>query len=804
MKKTLFSPTLLVALVMLMRFIPLQAQNNMLWYRAPADEWMKSLPIGNGRVGAMIFGGVEEERIALEESSLWSGEEDSLQEQPFGYARLQALRHLFFEGDLRGGNEECSRSLTGTPHSFGTHLPMGDMLIRFLYPSSASAQPSQYRRELNLANAVCSTTFKKGEITYHREYIASNPRDALIFHFTADRKGALSMDICLHLLREAVVESSQGHITFKGQALFPAQGRGGVNFMGEVSVETEKGVVDCTDDTLHVRNANSVTIITDVRTNYHNPTYETMCHQTVERVTGMKYEALKREHIKDYAPLFARVSLTLGPSHLLDTTPTDSCWLALKRGESNPALVALFVQYARYLLLASSRENSPLPAALQGIFNDNLACNMCWTSDYHLDINTQQNYWMANVGNLAQCNLPLFGYIAQLARYGAVTAQKVYGCRGWTAHTTANIWGFTAPSPGIGWGLFPTAGSWIATHLWTQYEYTLDKEYLATVAYPLLKENARFLLDYLTPDPRSGYWVTGPSISPENSFGCDGGEFSASMMPTCDRVLVHEIFTDCIKASALLGIDRSFADSLLKARAQLPPLRVNQYGGLAEWLYDYEDIHPNHRHTSHLLSFYPFAQITLDKTPSLCHAVEKTLERRMTAPDWEDTEWSRANAICYYARLKNDSAAAQSVHMLLTGFTRENLLSISPKGIAGAPCDIFIFDGNSAGAAGIAEMLVQSHQGYVEWLPCLPREWGEGSYSGLCVRGGAEVSARWRGGVIEEASLTATACNLFSIKMPRGGYLVRLNGAKVKALPNAQGVVTLYMNKGDKFLIEKR
>lgn len=774
---------------------PSFAQKPVLWYDKPADEWMKSLPVGNGRVGAMVFGDVDEETVALNESSMWAGEYDPNQEKPFGRERLDALRKLFFEGKIEEGNRIAGAELVGTPHSFGTHLPIGDLKIKFDYPENADV--TDYRRELNMENAVVTVDFKKGKTAYRREYISSNPQDAVVMNFTANKKGAVSFEMGMSMITVAKVEANGTELVFNGQALFPNQGKGGVMFQGRVRVKTTGGTVESDGQTVRVKNADAAMIVADVRTNFKNDGYKALCAATVDKAAAKPFAEMKEDHIKDYAPLFARVSMTLGTDRH-DDIPVDRRWQLLRDGKKDAGLQALFFQYGRYLLIASSRENSPLPVALQGFFNDNLACNMCWTSDYHLDINTEQNYWIANVGNLAECNAPLFTYIADLARHGAKTVKTVYGCKGWTAHTVANIWGYTAPSEGMGWGLFPCAGSWLATHLWTQYEYTLDKKYLADTAYPLLKGNAEFLMDFMVEDPNTGYMVTGPCVSPENSFGYKGQHFGASMMPTCDRVLSYEILTATAKAAEILGVDKDFADSIRVALAKFPPIRINKYGGICEWYEDYDDVNPNHRHTSHLLSFYPYNQITMEKNPELSVAVEKTIDRRLNAEGWEDTEWSRANMICFYARLKNAKKAEESINILLSDFARENLLSISPKGIAGAPYDIFIFDGNAAGAAGIAEMLVQGHEGYVELLPCLPEEWKDGSFSGLCVKGGAEVSAEWKNARIKKASLKATADGLFRLKVPADRtYTVLLNGRKtVQNLDDAHCVV-MYLKKGD-------
>lgn len=772
------------------------AQETSLWYDAPADEWMKSLPVGNGRVGAMVFGGVDEETVALNESSMWAGEYDPNQEKPFGREKLDELRKLFFEGKLIEGNGIAGRELVGTPHSFGTHLPIGDLKIKFDYTGKEGGV-EDYRRELDLTNAVVTVSFKKGGTKYKREFISSNPQDAVVMHFTADKKQSVSFDMRMKMITAAQVRTEGNLLVFDGQALFPKLGTGGVHFQGRVVVKVDRGEVEATGETVRVKHADAVTIVADVRTDYKNGQYESLCEKTVEKAIARPFETLKEEHVADYAPLFARVSLKLADDSK-KSIPVDRRWKALCEGNKDAGLQALFFQYGRYLTIASSRENSPLPIALQGFFNDNLACNMCWTSDYHLDINTEQNYWLTNVGNLAECNAPLFTYIADLAHHGAKTVRTVYGCKGWTAHTVANVWGFTAPSEGMGWGLFPLAGSWMATHLWTQYEYTLDKDYLRRTAYPLLKGNAEFLLDYMVEDPNTGYMVTGPCVSPENSFRYQGWELGASMMTTCDKVLAHEIMSACVQASDILGVDKAFADSLRLALAKFPPFRINSFGGLCEWYEDYEEAHPNHRHTSHLLSFYPYAQITKEKDPELTEAVRTTIEHRLAAEGWEDVEWSRANMVCFYARLKDAAKAEESLNILMTDFARENLLTISPEGIAGAPFDVFIFDGNAAGAAGMAEMLIQAQEGYVELLPCLPVEWKDGSFSGLCVKGGAEVSAEWKDSRVVKASLKATADNLFRLQVPAGkDYTVRLNGKKFAANLDGNRCVVAYLKKGD-------
>lgn len=780
-------------------------ENSMkLWYDKPADEWMKSLPLGNGRLGVMVYGGVETETIALNESTMWSGEYDEHQQRPFGREKLDQVRKLFFDNKLPEGNNLAGNTMAGSPHSVGTHLPIGDLKINFTYPEG---EVSGYRHELDLNTAVNTVTYKVGNVEYTRQAIASNPDDVIAIHIKANRSEAITMELELQLLRNAEVTASGNQLIYTGNAEFEKHGKGGVLFEGRIAVQTKGGTVKADGKKLRIENATEVTLLSDVRTNFKNTTfagydYKAKCKETIDTASKKNFKTLKKKHIEDYSPLFSRVELSFDDKNGFSQLPNDKRWARVKQGESDPELDALFFQYARYLLIASSRPNSPLPVALQGFFNDNLACHMGWTNDYHLDINTEQNYWIANVGNLAECHLPLFDYIKDLSVHGTKTAQILYGCKGWTAHTTANPWGYTAVSGSILWGLFPTASSWIASHLWTQYEYTQDKSFLEKTAYPLLKSNAEFLLDYMVIDPRNNYLVTGPSISPENSFRYQGQEFCASIMPTCDRVLAYETFSACLQATQILNVDPEFADSLRTAISQLPPFRIGANGGVQEWFEDYEEAHPNHRHTTHLLSLYPYSQITLDKTPELAKAAQITIEKRLAAKDWEDTEWSRANMICFYARLKDSEKAYDSVKQLLGKLSRENMFTVSPAGIAGAGDDIFAFDGNTAGAAGIAEMLLQSHDGCIELLPCLPEEWKDGSFKGLCARGGVEIDANWKNARIENTALKATAPVKFSLRIPNANaYRWKLNKKSFTPKMNADGSVDIKMDKGDNLTV---
>lgn len=729
-------------------------------YSRPSAKWMGALPLGNGRLGAMVYGGTDVETIALNEVTMWSGQPDPEANNLCGPDRLREMREAFLSGDYKRGNDLGWQYLCGHGKSFGTNLPFGDLLIE-----TGGGDVSGYRRELALDEAVARVGFVCGGTRFSREYFASNPAQALVVRYTADKAHALSATVSMRMLRHSEVTARANQIDITGDARFDKNGEGGVRFRGIVRVMADGGSVRAVGDRLVVDRADAMTIIVDIRTDFQNLNYRSQCLNTVETAASRTYDELKREHVADFKAIFDRMDIDLGRP-TTDANTTDEMFAEAHKGLSNPAFDALFFQYGRYMQISSSRENSPLPSNLQGIWNDNLACNMPWTCDYHLDINIQQNYWSANIANMAETNAPLFTYIGLLAKYGSVTARKMYGCGGWVAHTINNVWGDTAPGSACSWAMNVTAGAWMATHLWTHYEYTLDKDYLREVGYPLLKETAQFFVDYMVEDPKTGYLLSGPSISPENGFrGADGRGYSLSMMPTIDRAVIYDIYNACIQSAKILGIDDDFSRRLQRDIKKLPPLRLLDNGELAEWYLDVVRDDPSHRHASHLLALYPFGQISPFKTPGLAEGCRLFLENQTSHANWEDTEWTRGNNINFYARLLDGEKAYESLKGLYTGFMRENLMTVSPAGIAGAESDIFSFDATEAAVAGVCEMLLQSYDGMLNFLPALPKAWKSGSIKGVCARGGIEADFAWKNRKVVSATLRSRVDQTVNVRV---------------------------------------
>jgi alpha-L-fucosidase 2 len=766
--------------------VPYAGAKTELWFSKAAGRWMEAVPVGNGRIGGMIYGGVSVERIDLTESTVWSGAPSDDDVNPTALANIAAIRELMFAGKYAEGRALCEQHLLGKPKSFGTNLPMAALEIAF--DGEAAAQG--YRRSLDLDEAIAHVDYNRNGHHIHREVFSSNPDDVLIVRHTCDQPGSVSFNLSfanMTLPGEITVEGGDT-LVLRGHAFehMHSDGKQGVAFEARVRLLSEGGSVSAQNTVLRVSDANSATLHVAISTNFRGADASARCARSLQGIRHKTYAQLRSAHIKDHQMLFRRVAVDLGSNPKAELQPTDERRKAVQAGATDPGLSSLFFQYGRYLTIAGSRANSPLPLALQGIWNDGLASSMGWTDDFHLDINTQQNYWVAEVGNLSECQSPLFDFVDGMRVAGRSTARKMYGAPGWVTHTVTNPWGYTAPGWGLGWGLFPTGGVWLALQLWDHYRFKADKEFLRQRLYPVYKEAAEFFLAYMVKHPQHDWLVTGPSTSPENSFiAPDGTHCSESMGPTCDRVLVYALLSACVEACTTLEVDDEFRTKAQAALEHLPPLQIGKHGQVQEWLEDFEEAELGHRHTSHLIALYPEHQISPVTTPALAKAARITIERRINQPNWEDSEWSRANLVNYYARLLDGDSAHKQLIGLLSHAVDDSLLTYSRGGVAGAQSNIFSLDGNTAGAAGIAEMLLQSQAGEIHLLPALPSAWPHGRISGLCARGGVEVSLSWVDGKLVSASLKSRLGGLHSVRYGAGvAQCTLLPGHEVKLSPS--------------------
>jgi alpha-L-fucosidase 2 len=727
-----------------------------LWYSQAASEWFEALPIGNGHFGGMIYGGIQTERVALSESTAWSGAPAADEVNPSALDHLNEIRQLFFAAKYEDAQELCGKYLVGHLKNFGTNLPLPELQIAF----ENMTDVQEYRRSLSLDEAIAHVRFRSGQVLFRRQVFASHPYKLLVVRLTSSKAGQISfrMSFSKGVIPTAVEIDGSDTLVLNGHAWenMHSTGHDGVALQIRAHAIADGGQSTPSKDAIVVKNANAVTVLVAIGTSFRNTNPEAICREAIQAGAQRDFPELRRSHLSDYQPLYRRTSIDLGRSSPgTRDQPTDVRRKALEAGTSDPELLALYFQYGRYLTIAGSRADSRLPLALQGIWNDGLASSMGWTDDFHLDINTEQNYWPAEVCNLAECQIPLFTSIDLMRESGRGTAKEMYGASGWVVHTVTNPWGYTAPGS-VGWGIFVSAGIWISLQMWDHWKFNGDTEFLRARAYPVLREAAEFFLSYMVPEPKHGWLVTGPSDSPENWYLTPSGHrASESMGNTCDRTFVYALYSMCIEASQTLSVDSELRKKLEEARAKLPPFQIGRHGQLQEWLEDFEEAEPNHRHTSHLVGLYPLHQISPRTTPELARAAEITIQRRMSAPNWEQSEWGRANLVVYYARLLNGDDAHKYLVGLLAKAAGANLLTFSSGGIAGAEQNIFAIDGNTAGAAGIAEMLLQSQGGEIEFLPALPAAWPEGSIQGLCARGGYVVDIAWHGGKLRSATINS-------------------------------------------------
>jgi alpha-L-fucosidase 2 len=725
-------------------------------YAKPATRWFEALPIGNGRLSGMVYGETSVERVSLSESTAWSGGPSDTDVNPTAREHLDQIRQLLFDGDNAEVQRLTGEHLLGRPTSFGTNLPLPDITLDF----RTTAAPTEYSRELDLDTAVVSADYVLDGVRYSREVLASNPHGLIAIRLGADQPGRLTFDLSIGGgVIPGVVRAEDNSVVFDGHAFetLHSNGQQGVRVLIHAQLLSEGGDVEVVGDTLRIVGADTAVVYIAVGTDWEGAHPEGHVESLIARAIDDGYDSVRSRHMQDHSGLMRRSSLRLGetPSDITGL-PTDERHVRLAQGAADDDLVELYYQYGRYLTIAGSRKNSPLPLALQGQWNDGLASSASWTNDFHLDMNTQQNYWAAEPTGLGESQEPLFRLIEGIASAGRSTARDMYGAEGWVAHTVTNAWGYTAPGSGLGWGINVTGGAWIALQMWEHFEYNRDLEFLRERAYPVFREAALFFLSYMVREPEHGWLVAGPSDSPENWYTApDGTHSSVAMGNTVDRVFAEAILRICSEAAEILDVDGDLRSRIREARAALPPFQVGKHGQLQEWLHDFDEADPAHRHTSHLCALFPERQIGPRTTPELARAAEVTMERRRAAPGWEQTEWVEANFTVYYARLLNGDRALKHLTSLITDASETNLMSYSAGGVAGAAQNIYSFDGNAGGTAGVAEMLLQSDGEEIELLPALPGAWQDGEISGLRARGGYEVSIRWRDGHLELARIQA-------------------------------------------------
>jgi len=739
----------------------------LLWYDKPATEWTEALPLGNGRIGAMVYGEIENETIQFNEETLWSG-------QPHDYANegahnyLEDLRNLLWEGKQDEAHELGNQHFMSQPFGQLSYLPFGNIELNF----PGHKEVTSYRRQLNLENAVSSVFYEMDGVQFKREVFASEPAQALIIRLEASENGALNFAAGLNSPHSNYEVSVDGnHIILKGKAnnYHNELGRDGkpypeskLTFEARLRIEHEGGGLVQYDDSIAVVNARKATLFLVAATSFVNyddisGNPEKRCIESLANLEGKPYQKLKDDHISDYKNLFSRVSLDLGSSEISER-PTDQRLTSFYEDE-DPSLVSLLFQYGRYLLISSSRPGTQ-PANLQGIWNDRMAPP--WDSKYTININTEMNYWPAEMTNLSECAEPLFSMVEDLAQTGQNVAKEHYNLEGWVTHHNTDLWRGAAPINHANHGIWPTGGAWLSQHLWWHYQYTGDKGFLKNRAYPVLKEASRFFADYLVPWPENPEWlVSGPSNSPEL-----GG---LVMGPTMDHQIIRDLFANTIEAAEILNVDEEFAAMLKSKRKKIAPNQIGKHGQLQEWLEDVDDPNEKHRHVSHLWGLHPGNEIHPLTTPELAEACKVTLSHRGNG----GSGWSRAWKINFWTRLLDGDHAYLLLKNLVIPSKIFDRYTSEGGGIymnMFCACPPFQIDGNFGATSGITEMLLQSHlrddngDYYQDLLPALPSRLPNGKITGIKGKGGFEISIKWEHGELTELQVRSILGNNLNLR----------------------------------------
>jgi len=755
------------------------SQNMVLWYRQPGTAWPQGMPLGNGLIGAMVFGGVPQERIALNESSFWSGRPHDY-DDPEAFKYFPQIRDLIFADKFQDAEKLADEHFRGIPYAQEAYQPIGDLVLDF-----APGDVSDYRRELDMETGIAKVSYRQGDAIITRETFVSWPDKVLVTHISADKPGRVSVGAQFKgpYLEKAV--AGPGRLVMDGawKGPFPPPRAGnpmqiartdglGEKYEASLAARLEGGTMQAADATLKIRDADSATLVTAITTsyvNYHDITGDpaARCKAILDNAAGKDYAALRQRHVDDFRALMGRVNLNVGDAGLA-AKPTDERLQAERNGSFDPNLEALSFQFGRYILVSSSRAGGQ-PANLQGIWDE--ATLPSWGSKYTTNINLQMNYWPAEVCNLTECTAPLFDFLKDLSETGAKTAKAYYNCDGWVCHHNSDLWRGTAPVDYSMPGLWPVGGAWLCQHIWEHYLFTGDEKFLKD-NYPVMRGAAQFLSELLVEDPKHHWLVTPFSMSPEHRFQDQNGNPAAlSPAPTMDVAIIRELFSHCIAAQGILKTDDAFGTKLAGQLKRLPPYRINSRGTVQEWLEDWAPGNEGHNLSANF-PFFPGSSITLRGNPDLAAAVDKWMENRRAGAGWQNA-WDTS----VWARLERGDKVEQSIHGLVRG-VNDNLANRGSNQS----------DANFGFTAAVAEALLQSHAGELSLLPALPTSWSTGSVSGLKARGGFEVAMQWNDGKLQSATIESAAPATVQLRSGgktaevtiKAGQTLRLN-AELKA-----------------------